>query len=107
MVACEGNRVSKTTTRPRFATRTLLLHLGTVALVVALCTGVYLALAVQQLRAEAESTALGIARTLAEDPQVRAEVARISSLQETPEACLLYTSPSPRDRQKSRMPSSA
>ena len=25
----------------------------------------------------------------------------------TPKACLLYTSPSPRDRQKSRMPSSA
>ena len=25
----------------------------------------------------------------------------------SPEACLLYTSPSPRDRQKSRMPSSA
>ena len=24
-----------------------------------------------------------------------------------PQACLLYTSPSPRDRQKSRMPSSA
>ena len=24
-----------------------------------------------------------------------------------PESCLLYTSPSPRDRQKSRMPSSA
>ncbi len=89
MVACEGNRVSKTTTRPRFATRTLLLHLGTVALVVALCTGVYLALAVQQLRAEAESTALGIARTLAEDPQVRAEVARISSMQETPDAEVL------------------
>ena len=38
----------------------------------------------------------------------------ISALAETnrppfdlPEACLLYTSPSPRDRQKSRMPSSA
>ena len=33
-----------------------------------------------------------------------------SSLQEspnTPNTCLLYTSPSPRDRQKSRMPSSA
>ena len=28
-------------------------------------------------------------------------------LSELPEACLLYTSPSPRDRQKSRMPSSA
>ena len=26
---------------------------------------------------------------------------------ETPLGCLLYTSPSPRDRQKSRMPSSA
>lgn len=70
-------------TRPRFATRALLLQLATVTLVVALCTGVYLLLAVQQLRAEAESTALGIARTLAEDPQVRAEVARIS-LSEAP-----------------------
>ncbi|HZU92273.1 MAG TPA: histidine kinase, partial [Microbacterium sp.] len=58
-----------TTMRPRFATRALLLHLATVALVVVLCTGVYLLLAVQQLRTEAESTALGIARTLAEDPQ--------------------------------------
>ena len=29
------------------------------------------------------------------------------SLSDDPEACLLYTSPSPRDRQKSRMPSSA
>ena len=26
---------------------------------------------------------------------------------EKPQACLLYTSPSPRDRQKTRMPSSA
>ncbi len=74
------------TTRPRFATRTLLLHLATVALVVVLCTGVYLVLAVQQLRTEAESTALGIARTLAEDPQVRDEVARISAADEVPDA---------------------
>ena len=29
------------------------------------------------------------------------------SMQKTPITCLLYTSPSPRDRQKSRMPSSA
>ena len=29
------------------------------------------------------------------------------SLSATRDACLLYTSPSPRDRQKSRMPSSA
>jgi two-component system CitB family sensor kinase len=82
--------VSKTTTRPRFATRALLLHLATVALVVVLCTGVYLLLAVQQLRAEAQSTALGIARTLAEDPQVRAEVARISSADDTPDAAALW-----------------
>lgn len=75
-----------TSTRPRFATRALLLHLATVALVVALCTGVYLLLAVQQLRAEAESTALGIARTLAEDPQVRSEVARISASDREPDA---------------------
>ena len=82
----EGSTVSRTTTiRPRFATRTLLLHLATVALVVALCTGVYLAVAVQQLRAEAESTALGIARTLAEDPQVRAEVALISAANYAPD----------------------
>lgn len=74
----------KPRTRPRFATRALLLHLAAVALVVALCTGVYLALAVQQLRAEAESTALGIARTLAEDPQVRAEVAAVSSSPKSP-----------------------
>ncbi|GAT72766.1 sensor histidine kinase [Microbacterium hydrocarbonoxydans] len=76
----------KSAVRLRFATRALLLHLATVALVVALCTGVYLALAVQQLRAEAESTALGIARTVAEDPQVRAEVARISAAAESPAA---------------------
>ena len=33
----------------------------------------------------------------------------IEAMQETlsPNTCLLYTSPSPRDRQKSRMPSSA
>lgn len=72
--------------RPRFATRALLVHLATVALVVGLCTGAYLLLAVQQLRAEAESTALGIARTLAEDPQVRSQVARISAANDSPDA---------------------
>lgn len=76
-------------TRARFATRVLLLHLAAVALVVALCTGVYLALAVQQLRAEAESTALGIARTLAEDPQVRAAVTSASAADEEPDPVAL------------------
>ena len=75
--------------RVRFATRALLLHLAAVALVVALCTGVYLALAVQQLRAEAESTALGIARTLAEDAQVRTAVSAVSASDDEPDAEVL------------------
>ena len=32
---------------------------------------------------------------------------RFKNLLNSPNTCLLYTSPSPRDRQKSRMPSSA
>ena len=32
---------------------------------------------------------------------------RHNKIDDTPYGCLLYTSPSPRDRQKSRMPSSA
>ena len=35
------------------------------------------------------------------------KVAEIIKTEKHPNACLLYTSPSPRDRQKSRMPSSA
>ncbi|VXB32816.1 Signal transduction histidine kinase CitA regulating citrate metabolism [Microbacterium sp. 8M] len=72
--------------RMRFATRILLLQLSTVVLVVALCTGVYLFLAAQQLRAQAESSALGIARTLAEQPQIREGVATASADPGTPRA---------------------
>ena len=35
------------------------------------------------------------------------EIKVVSAGERDPDACLLYTSPSPRDRQKSRMPSSA
>jgi 5-methylthioadenosine/S-adenosylhomocysteine deaminase len=50
-----------------------------------------------------------------EDHSLAIEAGRIAALLPTAEArrdysadtCLLYTSPSPRDRQKSRMPSSA
>ena len=38
--------------------------------------------------------------------ELEAEIENTEALQQ-PESCLLYTSPSPRDRQKSRMPSSA
>ena len=51
------------------------------------------------------------------EPLARSEVSKIFELTKNPKhrailmtaygACLLYTSPSPRDRQKSRMPSSA
>ena len=37
----------------------------------------------------------------------RSMIAKMSILRAIPMPCLLYTSPSPRDRQKSRMPSSA
>ena len=40
-------------------------------------------------------------RTVLSDPVLTQKVLRLAN------SCLLYTSPSPRDRQKSRMPSSA
>lgn len=70
--------------RLRLATRVLLLQLGTVALVVVLCTGAYLAMTVQQLRAESESSALSIARTVAEDPTVRGLVSAYSAADDPP-----------------------
>ena len=42
-----------------------------------------------------------------EDLMNEAEIKRIQREEELKEACLLYTSPSPRDRSLSRMPSSA
>jgi two-component system CitB family sensor kinase len=59
----------------RFATRVLMMQLGAAAIVVAVCVAAFAALGVRQLRAETESMALGIARTAASDPQVRAAVA--------------------------------
>ena len=38
---------------------------------------------------------------------VQRAIVELSDEQDQPDLCLLYTSPSPRDRQKSRMPSSA
>jgi len=69
----------------RFATRVLLLQLATVVAVVAVCAAVFLALGVQQLRAEAETAALNIARTVAEDPQVREAVAAASASDAEPD----------------------
>lgn len=77
----------------RFATRILLLQLALVAAVVTVCTAVFLFLGVQQLRAESESSALNIARTVAEDPDVRALVAEFSADPGTPTGTQLRDGP--------------
>lgn len=63
----------------RFATHVLVLQLATVSAAVLVCAGLVTALSVQQLQGEAETTALAIARTVAEDPDVRDAVAAYSA----------------------------
>lgn len=70
----------------RFATRLLLVQLALVVVIVAFCVGVFGWLGVQQLRAEAEASALNIARTVASDPEVRQLVEEFSADPGTPEA---------------------
>ncbi|WP_308471303.1 sensor histidine kinase [Pseudoclavibacter sp. RFBA6] len=77
----------------RFATRVLLLQLAMVVTVVVLCSAAFLVLAVQQLRAESESTALNIARAVAEDPDVRSLVAEFSADPGTPTELALRDGP--------------
>jgi two-component system CitB family sensor kinase len=64
--------------RTRFATQVLLLQLAVVTAIVLLTSAVFVALAVQRLEREAESTALAVAQSVASDVDVRAEVARLS-----------------------------
>jgi len=73
----------------RFATRMLLVQVATQIAVVAVCTAVFAGLGVQQLRAEADSSALNIARSVAESPQVRALVTQYSADPGTPDATTL------------------
>ena len=63
----------------RFATRVLLLQLLTVVAVVSTSTIVFIFLSMEQLRDEAETSALMIARTIGADPQVRELVAEESA----------------------------
>ncbi|MEY8567058.1 sensor histidine kinase [Corynebacteriaceae bacterium 7-707] len=58
----------------RFSTKVLLLQLLTVFTVVAVCSGVFAWMSVERLKQEAMHSAVSIARSVAEDPQVRAEV---------------------------------
>ncbi|WP_203581226.1 sensor histidine kinase [Microbacterium hibisci] len=77
----------------RFATRLLLVQLATVTAVVAVCALVFGWLGVRQLRAESEAAALNIARTVAEDPDVKALVAEFSADPGTPDAADLRGGP--------------
>ena len=63
----------------RFSTQTLLLQLAVVALVVLLSGAVHAWLTYDRLGREAENQALTLARTVASDPGVRAEVQQISA----------------------------
>ena len=63
-----------------------------------------------RMAAEGEAAAIAAYRRTAEqEAAIRAANRKMANLIEAgqPTVCLLYTSPSPRDRQKSRMPSSA
>ena len=77
----------------RFSTQTLLLQLGVVALVVILTSAVYVWLTYERLGREAENQALTLARTVASDPEVRAQVQQISALPGTPPAAELLAGP--------------
>lgn len=77
----------------RFGTRVLLLQLVTVVAVVAASAGVFIVLGVEQLKHEAETSALSIARTVASAPVVRSEVARETSRGINPSAAELADGP--------------
>ncbi len=77
----------------RFSTQTLLLQLGVVALVVLLTSAVHGWLTYDRLGREAENQALTLARTVASDPEVRAEVQQISARPGTPPAAELLAGP--------------
>lgn len=73
----------------RFATRMLVVQVATQLVVVAVCTAVFAWLGVQQLKAEADTSALNIARSVAEAPDVRSLVTAFSADPGTPDAAAL------------------
>ena len=78
--------MQRSASRPplRFSTQTLLLQLGVVLLVVLLSAAVHAWLTYDRIGSEAENQALTLARTVASDPSVRAEVLAISEQAGTP-----------------------
>lgn len=77
----------------RFSTQTLLLQLGVVLLVVLLSAAVHTWLTYGRIGDEAENQALTLARTVASDPSVRADVLAISKQAGTPPPAELLAGP--------------
>ena len=77
----------------RFSTQTLLLQLGVVLLVVLLSGAVHAWLTYGRVGSEAENQALTLARTVASDPSVRADVLAISEQVGTPPPAELAAGP--------------
>jgi two-component system CitB family sensor kinase len=77
----------------RFSTQTLLLQLGVVLLVVLLSGAVHAWLVYDRIGTEAENQALTLARTVAADPDVRADVQEISKEEGTPPPSVLLQGP--------------
>jgi two-component system, CitB family, sensor kinase len=77
----------------RFSTQTLLLQLAVVLLVVLLSAAVHAWLTYDRVGTEAENQALTLARTVASDPEVRANVLAISEQPGTPPPTELLVGP--------------
>ena len=77
----------------RFSTQTLLLQLAVVLLVVLLSAAVHAWLTYDRVGSEAENRALTLARTVASDPSVRADVSAISGQEGTPPPAELAAGP--------------
>ncbi|WP_267278343.1 sensor histidine kinase [Arthrobacter sp. CDRTa11] len=77
----------------RFSTQTLLLQLGVVLLVALLSAAVHAWLTYDRVGREAENQALTLARTVASDPSVRADVQSISEQAGTPPPAELRDGP--------------
>ncbi|MDQ0665123.1 two-component system CitB family sensor kinase [Arthrobacter ulcerisalmonis] len=77
----------------RFSTQTLLLQLAVVLLVVLLSASVHAWLTYDRVGSDAENQALTLARTVASDPAVRAEVLAVSEQPGTPPPAELVAGP--------------
>jgi len=77
----------------KFSTQTLLLQIAVVLLTVLLFALAFGYIMVERITQEAEQRALTLARTIASQPQVRQEVARISAATGTPPSAVLDHGP--------------